>query len=145
MNAPRSAAMSMIDFCEISQTVLYRFLMSSGISKLSFPSNPLKNPTQVGMCTPFKSTAPALPSRWMGSPLPCLGGLSPKEAAMDQEGRELLDALLLSLEHGRDSERSPKPDIGKIKSQLGYDGEVRQSGDPRDILCGRAVSEVFLE
>jgi len=58
---------------------------------------------------------------WFDLPIPALNDLSPREASRTEEGRDLLDSLLLEYErHQNDSlENIFKPDIATLRRELG--------------------------
>ena len=62
-------------------------------------------------------------SSWFDLPVPALGDITPREAAKTQEGRELLNSLLLYYQHT--AENSPdnafRPDIPGIRRELRLD------------------------
>jgi hypothetical protein len=60
---------------------------------------------------------------WFDLPIPALNDMSPREASRTEEGRDLLDSLLL--EYERDQDDSPeniiKPDIPALRRELGLE------------------------
>ncbi len=84
---------------------------------------------------------------WLVSPLECLEFRTPEEAVKDDEGRELLEALLVSMEvKSRHDPSAQGPDISSLRESLGLSRQKKASSvEPHDVKCGRAVSEVFLE
>lgn len=58
---------------------------------------------------------------WFDLPVPALNNMTPREAAKTEEGRELLESLLLDYErHDDDSnENLMRPDIPELRRQLG--------------------------
>lgn len=83
---------------------------------------------------------------WAVSPLDCLGGKSPQEAAKDDEGRELLEALFRSMKGNNQTTSVLHTSTSHLKKMIGWDTEINDSTpSTRDALCGRAVSDVFLE
>jgi hypothetical protein len=58
---------------------------------------------------------------WFDVPVPALNNMTPKEAAKTEEGRELLECLLLDYErHDDDSnENLMRPDVPELRRKLG--------------------------
>jgi hypothetical protein len=84
---------------------------------------------------------------WVNSSLEFLGKKTPKEAAKDEEGRELLESFFLNLKKNS-SNFDPRliPDIENIKELIHWDGKYsEENNSQKDPSCGRKVSEVFLE
>lgn len=61
--------------------------------------------------------------RWMDDPVPALNHMTPRQAAQTEEGRDLLESLLLYYEN--ESEKSPdnitRPDVMALRRELGMD------------------------
>ena len=60
---------------------------------------------------------------WMDLPIPALNHTTPREAAKTEEGRDLLESLLLYYESlGEQSrENLTRPDIAALRRELGMD------------------------
>ncbi|MEK6336164.1 MAG: SEC-C metal-binding domain-containing protein [Acidobacteriota bacterium] len=60
---------------------------------------------------------------WFDLPVPALNDMTPREAAKTEEGRELLESLLLLYEghQSRDSDNLMAPDISYLRRELGMD------------------------
>jgi hypothetical protein len=60
---------------------------------------------------------------WPDIPVPALRGLTPRQAAKDEEGRELLESLLLEFEatSGRKKNASERVDVAKLRRELGLE------------------------
>jgi hypothetical protein len=58
---------------------------------------------------------------WFDLPVPALNNMTPREAAKTEEGRELLESLLLDYERhdDADNENLMRPDIPKLRRKLG--------------------------
>lgn len=58
---------------------------------------------------------------WFDSPIPALNKVSPREASRTEEGRDLLDSLLLEYERHQDDllENIIKRDIAFLRHELG--------------------------
>ena len=60
---------------------------------------------------------------WFDEPIPALNHMTPREASLTEEGRDLLNSLLLDYE--RRSARSPdniySPDIAALRRDLGLE------------------------
>ncbi len=58
---------------------------------------------------------------WFDVPVPALNNMTPREAAKTEEGRELLESLLLDYERHNDSpnENLMRPDIPELRRKLG--------------------------
>jgi hypothetical protein len=58
---------------------------------------------------------------WINTPLPVLGGLTPKEAAKTKEGRERLEVLFLDFERKNEDGQNNimSPDVNNLRKQLG--------------------------
>jgi hypothetical protein len=58
---------------------------------------------------------------WFDVPVPALNNMTPREAAKSEEGRELLESLLLDYErHDDDSnENLMRPDVPELRRKLG--------------------------
>ena len=58
---------------------------------------------------------------WFDLPVPALNNMTPKEAAKTEEGRELLESLLLDYERhdDADNENLMRPDIPELRRKLG--------------------------
>ena len=60
---------------------------------------------------------------WFDLPVPALNDMTPREAAKTEEGRELLESLLLLYENsqGNSSVNITNPDIPALRRELGMD------------------------
>ena len=61
---------------------------------------------------------------WMDLPVPALNNLTPREATKTEEGRDLLESLLLYYEGQADSTSSENPmcpDVPELRRELGMD------------------------
>jgi hypothetical protein len=58
---------------------------------------------------------------WFDVPVPALNHLTPREAAQTEEGRELLESLLLDYERhdDADNENLMRPDVPELRRKLG--------------------------
>jgi hypothetical protein len=58
---------------------------------------------------------------WVDLPVPALNNMTPREAAKSEEGRELLESLLLDYERHNDgpNENFMRPDILELRRELG--------------------------
>ena len=58
---------------------------------------------------------------WTEQPIPALGGVSPRQAAETERGRERLEALLAGLEARADGQADPftAPDVGALRRRIG--------------------------
>jgi hypothetical protein len=58
---------------------------------------------------------------WFDVPVPALNNMTPREAAKTEEGRELLESLLLDYERhdDADNENLMRPDIPELRRKLG--------------------------
>jgi hypothetical protein len=57
---------------------------------------------------------------WFDLPVPALNDMTPREAATTEEGRDLLESLLLHYENNASSiEKDLRPDIRKLRRELG--------------------------
>jgi hypothetical protein len=65
---------------------------------------------------------------WTDIPLPALNGKTPREAADDPRGRELLEALLLDFENQNATERneSLRVDVSDLRRRLGMERKKRR-------------------
>jgi hypothetical protein len=62
-------------------------------------------------------------SRWYDVPVPALNDLTPREAALTEEGRDLLESLLLEyqIKIDQDPTNQSAPDIAAMRRELGLD------------------------
>ena len=60
---------------------------------------------------------------WFDLPVPALSGMTPREAAQTEAGRDLLESLLLEYERHEDVDRDNMfgPDVGALRRELGLD------------------------
>ena len=60
---------------------------------------------------------------WFDLPVPALNDMTPRQAARTEEGRELLEMLLLLYENyqANSSDRYLGPDLAKLRQTLGLD------------------------
>jgi hypothetical protein len=56
---------------------------------------------------------------WPDTPLPALGGKTPRQAAKTPEGRERLDVLLLDFAGRQEVPEAFRPDIAALRRELG--------------------------
>lgn len=61
--------------------------------------------------------------RWMDLPVPALNNMTPREAAKTEEGRDLLESLLLYYESHEDgsNDNLMRPDVAALRRELGMD------------------------
>ena len=59
--------------------------------------------------------------KWFDVPVPALNNMTPREAATTDEGRELLESLLLEYEshNDADDENLMRPDVPELRRKLG--------------------------
>ncbi|HEY3042067.1 MAG TPA: SEC-C metal-binding domain-containing protein [Pyrinomonadaceae bacterium] len=62
---------------------------------------------------------------WMDLPVPALNSMTPREAAKTEEGRDLLESLLLYYEShdGEPNENLMRPDVAALRRELGMESE----------------------
>jgi len=60
---------------------------------------------------------------WMDLPVPALNNMTPREAAKTEEGRDLLESLLLYYESHDDepNENLMRPDLASLRRELGME------------------------
>jgi hypothetical protein len=58
---------------------------------------------------------------WLDLPVPALNDVTPREAAGSEEGRELLESLLLHYEHVSVLDQESRPYIAQLRSKLGLE------------------------
>ncbi|MEW6511744.1 MAG: SEC-C metal-binding domain-containing protein [Bacteroidota bacterium] len=63
--------------------------------------------------------------RWLDESIPALRGMTPRQAAKDRDGRELLESLLMDFELRNESAKddSLRVDVGRLRKELGLGGE----------------------
>jgi hypothetical protein len=73
------------------------------------------------VCLKLEETARQHWVTWVDLPVPALNNMTPREAAKTEEGRELLESLLLDCEHHNDgpNENLMRPDIPELRRKLG--------------------------